>query len=95
MKVHPASYAGRTLRSITVHCQRRGIEDTDEIGGVVAALCDEYGDGKPFDELDDSVLKRISKNLEPFLTNRVLGGKKRRGNEFGLTTAGAAALGVE
>ena len=68
------SYGARTLRSIEVQCETRGIPP-EEVESVLAHIKAKVG--KPVEKMDSRQLRNLNRDL-PHILFEYLGGKKRR-----------------
>lgn len=68
------SYCARTLRSIAVQCEARGIPP-EEVESVLAHI--KAKAEKPVEKMDDRQLRSLNRDL-PHIMVEYLGGKKRR-----------------
>ena len=68
------SYGARTLRSIEVQCEARGIPP-EEVESVLAHI--KAKTGKPISKMDSRQLRNLNRDL-PHVMVAYLGGEKRR-----------------
>ena len=68
------SYCAKTLRSIAVQCEARGIPP-EEVGSVLSHIKAKVG--KPVEKMDTRQLRNLNRDL-PHVMVEYLGGKKRR-----------------